>query len=43
MAVADPGGTLQPQDLAAFGPVIPVIVLARLSRPAAALQGRAAP
>jgi 2-dehydro-3-deoxyphosphogluconate aldolase/(4S)-4-hydroxy-2-oxoglutarate aldolase len=27
MAVADPGGLLQPEDLAAFGPVIPVIVL----------------
>ena len=27
MAVADPGGLLEPIDLAAFGPVIPVIVI----------------
>ena len=27
MAVADPGGLLQPEDLARFGPVIPVIVI----------------
>jgi 2-dehydro-3-deoxyphosphogluconate aldolase/(4S)-4-hydroxy-2-oxoglutarate aldolase len=29
MAVADPGGLLEPIDLAAFGPVIPVIVFDR--------------
>ena len=29
MAVADPGGLLEPIDLAAFGPVIPVIVIDR--------------
>lgn len=32
MAVADPGGLLQPEDLAAFGPVIPVIVIDQVER-----------
>ena len=32
MAVADPGGLLEPIDLVAFGPVIPVIVIDRIER-----------
>jgi 2-dehydro-3-deoxyphosphogluconate aldolase/(4S)-4-hydroxy-2-oxoglutarate aldolase len=32
MAVADPGGLLEPIDLAAFGPVIPVIVIDQADR-----------
>ncbi len=32
MAVADPGGLLEPIDLAAFGPVIPVIVIDQAER-----------
>ena len=32
MAVVDPGGLLEPTDLAAFGPVIPVIVIDQAER-----------
>ena len=32
MAVADPGGLLQPEDLAGFGPVIPVIVIDQVDK-----------
>ena len=32
MAVVDPGGLLQPEDLAGFGPVIPVIVIDQVDK-----------